>query len=67
MPHQPALARQAMLRDLTVQPADIGLAALGVAGLITPVPGGIGPVTVAMLLENTVIAARTQRGMRPMF
>jgi methylenetetrahydrofolate dehydrogenase (NADP+)/methenyltetrahydrofolate cyclohydrolase len=29
-----------------------------VAGWITPVPGGVGPMTVAMLLENTVRAAR---------
>jgi methylenetetrahydrofolate dehydrogenase (NADP+)/methenyltetrahydrofolate cyclohydrolase len=29
-----------------------------VAGHITPVPGGVGPMTVAMLLRNTVIAAR---------
>ena len=32
------------------------------AGLLTPVPGGVGPVTVSMLLRNTVIAARMQRG-----
>jgi methylenetetrahydrofolate dehydrogenase (NADP+)/methenyltetrahydrofolate cyclohydrolase len=25
---------------------------------ITPVPGGVGPVTVAMLMRNTVLAAR---------
>jgi methylenetetrahydrofolate dehydrogenase (NADP+)/methenyltetrahydrofolate cyclohydrolase len=32
-----------------------------VAGWITPVPGGVGPMTVAMLVENTVTAAaRTQ-------
>ncbi|HMQ15920.1 MAG TPA: bifunctional 5,10-methylene-tetrahydrofolate dehydrogenase/5,10-methylene-tetrahydrofolate cyclohydrolase, partial [Phycisphaerae bacterium] len=31
-----------------------------VAGAITPVPGGVGPVTVAMLLRNTVEAARKQ-------
>ena len=30
----------------------------GVAGAITPVPGGVGPMTVAMLLVNTVKAAR---------
>jgi methylenetetrahydrofolate dehydrogenase (NADP+)/methenyltetrahydrofolate cyclohydrolase len=30
-----------------------------VAGAITPVPGGVGPMTVAMLLRNTVVAART--------
>ncbi|MBI3370356.1 MAG: bifunctional methylenetetrahydrofolate dehydrogenase/methenyltetrahydrofolate cyclohydrolase FolD [Betaproteobacteria bacterium] len=29
-----------------------------VAGWITPVPGGVGPMTVAMLMENTVAAAR---------
>lgn len=31
-----------------------------VAGAITPVPGGVGPMTVAMLLDNTLLAARTQ-------
>lgn len=29
-----------------------------VAGYITPVPGGVGPMTVAMLMRNTVIAAK---------
>jgi methylenetetrahydrofolate dehydrogenase (NADP+)/methenyltetrahydrofolate cyclohydrolase len=33
-----------------------------VAGALTPVPGGIGPLTVAMLLRNTVLAARLRRG-----
>jgi len=28
-----------------------------VAGWITPVPGGVGPMTITMLLENTVLAA----------
>ena len=28
-----------------------------VASAITPVPGGVGPMTIAMLLKNTVIAA----------
>ena len=27
------------------------------AGLITPVPGGVGPMTIAMLLRNTLLAA----------
>jgi methylenetetrahydrofolate dehydrogenase (NADP+) / methenyltetrahydrofolate cyclohydrolase len=31
------------------------------AGLITPVPGGVGPMTIAMLLRNTVAAARMQQ------
>ena len=30
------------------------------AGLITPVPGGVGPMTIAMLMRNTVTAARLQ-------
>ena len=33
-----------------------------VAGAITPVPGGVGPMTIAMLLANTVTAAVRQRG-----
>jgi methylenetetrahydrofolate dehydrogenase (NADP+) / methenyltetrahydrofolate cyclohydrolase len=33
-----------------------------VAGLITPVPGGVGPMTIAMLLRNTLEAARAQAG-----
>ena len=33
-----------------------------VAGAITPVPGGVGPMTRAMLLYNTVRAAGLQRG-----
>ncbi len=34
----------------------------GIAGAITPVPGGVGPMTIAMLLRNTVEAARRQAG-----
>ena len=37
-------------------------AAKEVAGAITPVPGGVGPMTIAMLLANTVQAARTAAG-----
>jgi methylenetetrahydrofolate dehydrogenase (NADP+)/methenyltetrahydrofolate cyclohydrolase len=33
-----------------------------VAGAITPVPGGVGPMTRAMLLHNTLIAAKAQAG-----
>ena len=33
-----------------------------VAGMITPVPGGVGPMTIAMLLQNTVRAARQAAG-----
>ncbi len=35
--------------------------ALRVAGAITPVPGGVGPMTIACLLENTVTAAERRR------
>ena len=42
---------------------DVDFAAVAqVAGFITPVPGGVGPLTVAMLLRNTVEAARKQLG-----
>ena len=34
-----------------------------VAGWITPVPGGVGPMTIACLLNNTLIAARRQAGL----
>ena len=35
-----------------------------VAGAITPVPGGVGPLTIAMLMANTVKAARLRRANR---
>jgi methylenetetrahydrofolate dehydrogenase (NADP+)/methenyltetrahydrofolate cyclohydrolase len=35
-----------------------------VAGAITPVPGGVGPLTIAMLMANTVRAMRLRRGSR---
>ena len=34
----------------------------GIAGALTPVPGGVGPMTIAMLVENTVEAAEMQSG-----
>jgi methylenetetrahydrofolate dehydrogenase (NADP+)/methenyltetrahydrofolate cyclohydrolase len=36
-----------------------------VASWITPVPGGVGPLTIAMLLANTVKAARLRRTPQP--
>ncbi len=42
---------------------DVDFAAVAeVAGAITPVPGGVGPMTIAMLLRNTLVAARRQVG-----
>lgn len=34
-----------------------------IAGAITPVPGGIGPMTIAMLLKNTIKACKTRHGL----
>ena len=41
---------------------DVHPNAAEVAGAITPVPGGVGPLTIAMLMANTVKAARMRRG-----
>jgi methylenetetrahydrofolate dehydrogenase (NADP+)/methenyltetrahydrofolate cyclohydrolase len=38
--------------------------ALAKAGAITPVPGGVGPMTIACLLQNTLTATCRQRGIR---
>ncbi len=53
--------------DVGINRTDAGLvgdvefaSAAEVAGLITPVPGGVGPMTIAMLLRNTLLAAQTQ-------
>ncbi len=43
---------------------DVDFAAVEpVAGAITPVPGGVGPMTIAMLLRNTLTAAKRQNGL----
>jgi methylenetetrahydrofolate dehydrogenase (NADP+)/methenyltetrahydrofolate cyclohydrolase len=41
---------------------DVHPAAYQLAGAYTPVPGGVGPLTIAMLMANTVRAARMRRG-----
>ena len=41
---------------------DVHPAVAEVAGHLTPVPGGVGPMTIAILLRNTVLAARYRRG-----
>jgi methylenetetrahydrofolate dehydrogenase (NADP+)/methenyltetrahydrofolate cyclohydrolase len=40
---------------------DVDPAVAEVAGLMTPVPGGVGPMTIAMLLRNTLTAAQHRR------
>src|SRR5207302_8065431 len=60
--------QDAAVVDVAVNRTDEGL--LGdvepdvaeVAGFLTPVPGGVGPMTIACLLENAVRAARYRRG-----
>jgi methylenetetrahydrofolate dehydrogenase (NADP+)/methenyltetrahydrofolate cyclohydrolase len=53
--------------DVGINRTDAGLvgdvefdSASEIAGLITPVPGGVGPMTIAMLLRNTLLAAQAQ-------
>jgi methylenetetrahydrofolate dehydrogenase (NADP+)/methenyltetrahydrofolate cyclohydrolase len=41
---------------------DVHPEVIEVAGAITPVPGGVGPLTIAMLMANTVRAAKLRRG-----
>jgi methylenetetrahydrofolate dehydrogenase (NADP+)/methenyltetrahydrofolate cyclohydrolase len=42
---------------------DVDLAgALSVAGAVTPVPGGVGPMTIAVLLRNTLVSAHRRAG-----
>ncbi len=43
---------------------DVHPAVDAVAGALTPVPGGVGPLTIAMLLHNTVVAAEDRAGRR---
>jgi methylenetetrahydrofolate dehydrogenase (NADP+)/methenyltetrahydrofolate cyclohydrolase len=40
---------------------DVDPAAFAVSGAYTPVPGGVGALTIAMLMSNTVKAARLRR------
>jgi len=40
----------------------VDAAVMEIAGHMTPVPGGVGPMTIASLLRNTVRAARVRRG-----
>ena len=44
---------------------DVHPDAAEIAGAITPVPGGVGPLTIAMLMSNTIKAARLRRAQRP--
>jgi methylenetetrahydrofolate dehydrogenase (NADP+) / methenyltetrahydrofolate cyclohydrolase len=54
----------AVVIDAGYNPGNVGdvafAEAMPVASLITPVPGGVGPMTIAMLLAQTVDAASSQ-------
>jgi methylenetetrahydrofolate dehydrogenase (NADP+) / methenyltetrahydrofolate cyclohydrolase len=55
-------ARLAKFREKgSVLVGDVHPDAVNVAGALTPVPGGVGPMTITMLMSNTVKAARLRR------
>ena len=56
-PEQAAAGKTKIVGDVNFKEA------LGVAGWITPAPGGVGPMTVAVLLQNTVTAAKRLAGL----
>ena len=55
----PRLATLAAKGSVVV--GDVHPDAAGVAAALTPVPGGVGPLTIAMLLKNTLTAAAQRR------
>jgi methylenetetrahydrofolate dehydrogenase (NADP+)/methenyltetrahydrofolate cyclohydrolase len=56
-------ARLAKFREKgSVLVGDVHPDAINTVGALTPVPGGVGPMTIAMLMSNTVKAARLRRG-----
>jgi methylenetetrahydrofolate dehydrogenase (NADP+)/methenyltetrahydrofolate cyclohydrolase len=57
MPKARAAGKMVVVGDVAFREA------VQVAGWITPVPGGVGPMTVACLLQNTLTAARRQAGL----
>jgi len=57
LPAEPGAEKGRLVGDV-----DYG-AAQGVAGAITPVPGGVGPMTIAVLLRNTLVAAYRNEGL----
>jgi methylenetetrahydrofolate dehydrogenase (NADP+)/methenyltetrahydrofolate cyclohydrolase len=56
-----AVVDVAMVRTEEGLFGDVDKAVADVAGYLTPVPGGVGPMTIAMLLRNTLTAAQHRR------
>jgi methylenetetrahydrofolate dehydrogenase (NADP+)/methenyltetrahydrofolate cyclohydrolase len=59
-----AKREEAFLKKRSTLMGDVHPEVAEVAGAITPVPGGVGPLTIAMLMFNTVKAAKMRRGSR---
>ncbi len=53
---------QAFAKNGSTLVGDVHPEVAAVAGAMTPVPGGVGPLTIAMLMANTVRAAKLRRG-----
>jgi len=53
---------QAFAKNGSTLVGDVRPEVAEIAGAITPVPGGVGPLTIAMLMANTVRAAKLRRG-----
>jgi methylenetetrahydrofolate dehydrogenase (NADP+)/methenyltetrahydrofolate cyclohydrolase len=53
---------QAFAKNGSTLIGDVDPAVFEIAGAFTPVPGGVGPLTIAMLMANTVRAAKLRRG-----
>jgi methylenetetrahydrofolate dehydrogenase (NADP+)/methenyltetrahydrofolate cyclohydrolase len=54
--------REVFERRGSIVVGDVHPDVAGVAGALSPVPGGVGPLTIAMLLKNTLTAAQTRAG-----
>src|SRR5205814_6290789 len=52
--------REAFERRGSIVVGDVHPEVAEIAGALSPVPGGVGPLTIAMLLKNTVVAAQSR-------
>src|SRR5579885_1680302 len=60
---RPGFVTPEMVKPGATIVGDVHPEAFKVAGAYTPVPGGVGPLTIAMLMANTVRAAKLRRGL----
>jgi methylenetetrahydrofolate dehydrogenase (NADP+)/methenyltetrahydrofolate cyclohydrolase len=59
-----AKREQSFAKNASTLIGDVHPKVVEVAGALTPVPGGVGPLTIAILMSNTVKAAKLRRGQR---